>query len=87
MWIGVILYTMEDTDMHMLRRREQAQRIAAAPDQFKVCEGCESIVSRPAIFCSNCHGYRFNEDERIIVETAEMLANRPQRSVTADDLF
>jgi len=78
---------MDINDQHMLRRREQAQRIIAAPEHFKVCEGCDSIVARLAIFCSNCHGYRFNEDECAIAETAQILANRPQRSVTADDLI
>ena len=73
-------------DSHMLRRREQARRIIGAPERFKVCEGCDSIIARAAVFCANCHAYRFNEDEHAIAETAQMLATRPQRSVTADDL-
>jgi hypothetical protein len=36
--------------------------------------------------CPNCHGYRFDESSEAVVEHAKLLASRPQRTVTAEDL-
>jgi hypothetical protein len=35
--------------------------------------------------CPNCHGYRFDESPERVVEQAQLLASRPQQSVTAQD--
>lgn len=77
---------MSDVDPHLAERAVRAQKIIAAPQNFKVCEGCESIVAARVVTCPNCHGYRFNEDSQAVVEHAQALASRPQQSVTAQDL-
>jgi len=67
-------------------RAARAQKIIAAPDRFKVCEGCDSIVAERVVTCPNCHGYRFDENPDRVIEQAKILASRPQQSVTAADL-
>jgi hypothetical protein len=71
---------------HLADRAARAEKIIAAPDNFKVCEGCDSIVTARVVSCSNCHGYRFDESPERVVEQARLLATRPQQSVTAQDL-
>jgi len=73
-------------DQHLADRAARAQKIIASPDNYKVCEGCESIVAERATACPNCHGYRFDEAPERVVEQATHLATRPQQSVTASDL-
>jgi len=73
-------------DPHLADRAERARKISASPANFKVCEGCDSIVSARVATCPNCHGYRFDESPARVVEHAELLASRPQRSVTSADL-
>ena len=70
----------------MADRAERAKKISAAPERYKVCEGCESIVTVRVTTCPNCHGYRFDEDAARVIEQATHLATRPQQSVTAADL-
>ncbi len=74
------------SEAQMAERAARAQKIIDAPQNFKICEGCESIVARRVDTCPNCHGYRFNEEDAVIIEHARALAARPQTSVTASDL-
>jgi hypothetical protein len=74
------------SDGHLAERAARAQKIIAAPGDFKVCEGCESIVARRVATCPNCHGYRFNSSQEEIVAHAKLLASRPQTSVTESDM-
>ncbi len=71
---------------HLEDRAERAKKIIGAPEHFKVCEGCESIVAARVATCPNCHGYRFDESPERVVEQAGILAARPQQSVTSADL-
>lgn len=71
---------------HLEDRAERAKKIIEAPQNFKVCEGCESIVAARVATCPNCHGYRFDGDAECVVAQARVLASRPQQSVTAADL-
>lgn len=71
---------------HLEDRAARAQKIIEAPEKFKVCEGCESIVAARVVTCPNCHGYRFDETAARVVEQAGILAARPQQSVTSADL-
>lgn len=71
---------------HLEERAARAEKIIAAPENFKVCEGCESIVAARVVTCPNCHGYRFDEAAGRVVEQARILASRPQQSVTSADL-
>ncbi|HEY5792063.1 MAG TPA: hypothetical protein VIS74_02120 [Chthoniobacterales bacterium] len=67
-------------------RAQRALKIIASPQNFKVCEGCDSIVATRVATCPNCHGYRFNEDAEAVSQQAQLLAGREQRTVTAQDL-
>ena len=71
---------------HLEDRAARARKIVAAPQNYKVCEGCESIVTARVAACPNCHGYRFDESPERVVEQANLLASRPQQSVTSEDL-
>lgn len=73
-------------ESHLDDRAERARKIIGAPEKFKVCEGCESIVTTRVVTCPNCHGYRFDEASERVVEQATILAARPQQSVTSADL-
>lgn len=69
----------------MADRREKAEKIAAQPGEFKVCEGCESIVVRKAAFCPNCNSYRFDESAERVIAQAKILGSRPSISLSAKD--
>jgi predicted HNH restriction endonuclease len=77
---------MNPGDAHLRERAEKAARIIAEPGNYKVCEGCESIVTRRVTTCPNCHGYRFDDEAASVVEQARLLASRPQRTVIDRDL-
>lgn len=77
---------MTTENAHLADRAARAEKIIAAPGHFKVCEGCESIVTARVVDCPNCHGYRFDESPERVIEQARLLASRPQQSVTAQDL-
>ena len=68
-------------------RLNKAKEIANNPDNYKVCEGCDSIVGAGANLCPNCHGYRFDGDSSRVVDQAVWLCCREQTSVTAEDLY
>ncbi len=67
-------------------RLAKAREIANNPVAYKVCEGCDSIVTAEVVICPNCHGYRFDGDPERVVDQAVELGTREQRSVTAEDL-
>jgi Zn finger protein HypA/HybF involved in hydrogenase expression len=67
-------------------RAEAAAKIVANPTNYKVCEGCESIVGRATAICPNCHSFRFDSESEAVVHQAVILGSREQRSVTMDDL-
>ena len=74
-------------ESHLSERARKAEKIIAKPGGYKVCEGCESIVTARVTTCPNCHGYRFDENPESVVEQAKRLASRPQTSVASDDLL
>ena len=67
-------------------RAETAAKIATIPENYKVCEGCDSIVGRATFLCPNCHSFRFDSEPAAVIRQALLLGNREQRSVTAEDL-
>ena len=71
---------------HSASRAETAARIAANPADYKVCEGCDSIVGGKTALCPNCHSFRFDSAPDRVVKQAKLLGAREQRSVTAGDL-
>ena len=78
---------MAQENAHLDERAKKAAKIIAQPSDYKVCEGCESIVRLPAVTCPNCHGYRFDDDPDAVVAQAKLLASREQRSVVEEDLM
>jgi hypothetical protein len=76
---------MEETALN--NRAAKAREIAASPDDFQVCEGCDSIVAARVALCPNCHGYRFDASAPRVIQQAMELGSREQRSVTAADLI
>jgi ribosomal protein L40E len=76
-----------EADQARAARQRKAEEIARDPSNYKVCEGCESIVATRAATCPNCHGYRFNEDGAVVVEQARLLGSRDRTSVIAEDLW
>lgn len=74
---------MEKTSQN---RAETAAKIAALPQNYKVCEGCDSIVGKATSICPNCHSFRFDSTPEVVIKQATLLGSREQRSVTAEDL-
>lgn len=68
-------------------RLKQAEKIASQPEQYKVCEGCGSIVVTRAVTCPSCHAYRFDGTPVRVVTQARELAMRAANSVLASDLL
>ena len=73
--------------MSLEERAVQAAKIAETPHQYKVCQACDSIVTRRSATCPSCHGYRFDEDPQTVVEQAKILGSRERTSVLSEDLF
>jgi hypothetical protein len=67
-------------------RAETAAKIAANPADYKVCEGCDSIVGNTTAICPNCHSFRFDATAAQVIRQARILGAREQTSVTANDL-
>ncbi len=67
-------------------RLKQAEKITSHPEQYKVCEGCGSIVVVRAQSCPSCHAYRFDTTAGRVVSQAKDLALRAANSVLASDL-
>ncbi len=67
-------------------RARQADRIVKTPTNYKICEGCESIVMAKVTTCPNCASYRFLEETVAIIRQARILGQRERRSVVPSDL-
>ena len=67
-------------------RLKQAEKIASHPEQYKVCEGCGSIVVTRAVTCPSCHAYRFDVSKGRVIAQARDLAMRAASAVLAADL-
>ena len=78
---------MSQDDAHLSERMRKAEKIIAHPQDFKVCEGCDSIVKKRVATCPNCHGYRFDDNPKAVAFYAGVLASREQRSVVEEDLM
>ena len=67
-------------------RGRQAAKILENPCDYKVCEGCGSIVTLRTTACPNCHAYQFDATEPRVVQQARALARRSASSVLSSDL-
>ena len=66
-------------------RASAAAKILAKPADYKVCDGCGSIVLKKALLCPNCHAYRFDESTPLVIKQAKLLGSREAASVTKED--
>ena len=67
-------------------RIRQADKIAGNPAEYKVCEGCGSIVTERTVTCPSCHAYLFDSAAERVVAQAKKLARQLQKSVLSTDL-
>lgn len=77
----------EQKDAHMVDRAERAARIIEQPEEYKICDGCDSILTASAVTCPNCHSYRFDADPQVVAAHARFLASRAQKSITREDMY
>ncbi|MEM7147799.1 MAG: hypothetical protein AAF591_22040 [Verrucomicrobiota bacterium] len=66
-------------------RAHRADQIIREPKAFKICFGCDSIVAAEVTLCPNCHAYRFETEEKLIVAQAKLLGSREKQTVLASD--
>ena len=78
---------MGQENSNLMERAKRAKRIVRNPAQYKVCVGCESIVAAKVHICPNCHSYRFESDQDLVVAQAKTLSSREQHSVVSEDLL
>ena len=67
-------------------RAKQAEKIIAQPTDYKVCEGCGSIVKHFTVICPVCKSYRFEERVESVIEQAKILGSREATTITEEDL-
>lgn len=61
-------------------RRAAAERIAANPQNYKVCVACESICGARVARCSQCQNYQWITDPEAVAEHARLLATQEPRT-------
>jgi precorrin-6B methylase 2 len=77
---------MSETSDPSSERTRQAIKIVASPHEYKVCEGCGSIVTERTVTCPSCHAYCFDVDAQRVTAQAQLLAQRHQNAVLSSDL-
>jgi len=77
---------MSATPENQDSRSKQAEKITHHPEQYKVCEGCGSIVVARAVTCPSCHAHRFDAAPTRVIAQAQTLALRNPSSVLSSDL-
>lgn len=68
-------------------RKEAAEYIIDHWEYYKVCEGCDSIVTLKTRICPVCATYRFDASKKTVVSMSKELSKHDQRSLLHDDLF
>ena len=68
-------------------RRGAAEYIIDHWEHYKVCDGCDSIVTLKTQICPVCATYRFDASKETVVNMARELSKHDQRSLLHDDLF
>ena len=69
------------------KRIAAAIKIMTEPWKYKVCEGCDSILTETAVICPSCKSYRFDFEEVSVVNMAKDLSTKNQKTVTEKDLY
>jgi uncharacterized paraquat-inducible protein A len=60
--------------------RQRAARIIKHPDNYKVCCGCDSILSRVVGICPRCSAYRYDSSPETVRATARAIIARRKSS-------
>jgi Zn finger protein HypA/HybF involved in hydrogenase expression len=81
------VYFTEDTCMSLAERAAKAAKIVAEPQLYKICEACDSIVTKRVFTCPSCHGYRFNDGPELVIAQAKVLGSREKTGVLSEDLM
>jgi rRNA maturation endonuclease Nob1 len=68
-------------------RKEAAEYIIDYWEHYKVCDGCDSIVTVKTHICPVCAAYRFDTNKKKVINMARELSKHDQRSLLYDDLF
>lgn len=68
-------------------RKEAAEYVAKKYKQFKVCEGCESVVSNQLPICPICYTYRFDASKEAVISTSLRIGSRERETLLDSDLF
>jgi uncharacterized paraquat-inducible protein A len=66
-------------------RLQRADKIIRDPSKYKICLGCESILTAEVPTCPNCHAYRFEGDQSLVIAQARRLSGRERQTVLASD--
>lgn len=77
---------MNESSEYTSDRARQAEKIALTPQEYKVCEGCGSIVTERTVACPSCHAYLFDAATDRVIAQAKLLAKRNQNAVLSSDL-
>ena len=67
-------------------RARLAEEISETPEDYKVCEGCGSILRVHTAICPVCKAYRFDEHPESVVSQAKVLGSREATTITEEDL-
>lgn len=59
------------------RRKESCSIVLSSPDQFKICNSCQSLLQVETVFCPFCKAYGFEVDKGKIIDMARLLGDRP----------
>lgn len=70
----------------LTKRQVAAARICNNPDQYKVCCGCDSIVTANVSVCPGCVAYRFETDPETIRKQAKINGDKEPEVVTREDM-
>ena len=54
-------------------RRERCDLVLSAPEEFQLCNACQSLCHRRATFCPFCRNYGFEREFTAIVSMAKLL--------------
>ena len=66
-------------------RVQRADKIIRDPGNYKICHGCESILTAEVPTCPNCHAYRFEGEQNLVIAQAERLSGRIRHPVLTAD--
>ncbi len=66
-------------------RLQRADKIIRDPGSYKICMGCESILTAEVPTCPNCHAYRFEVNKTLVIAQARRLSGRERQTVLATD--